>query len=169
MSRYLDNINGINMIKDEEYLIDGKTLFLKEFHGGVVKNTFCFYSTHPYSLDSNQIAQKISNGTFEKVEMVVKPNRNTGFISRETLDKIHHRVSLLGWLDNKEPTLRVYYNDKKKATTLIQGDKVVVVKTKKDEKYNRRIGFLEAYFELKSGMSKTQKNKYLDKIVDGDK
>jgi hypothetical protein len=65
----------------------------------------------------------------------------------------------------KTKSLKVYFNDKKKATTLINGDKVTVVKCGKGDKYNRRIGFLEAYFQSHSGMSKTQARKYLDELL----
>ena len=60
---------------------------------------------------------------------------------------------------------QVQFNDKKKATTLIFGDKVVVVKARQEDKYDRRIGFLEAYFQATSRMSKTKALKYLNEIV----
>ncbi len=59
----------------------------------------------------------------------------------------------------------VIFNDKKKATTLIFDNKVAVVKCGKDDTYNRRIGFLEAYFQANCGMSKNKANKYLEEIV----
>jgi hypothetical protein len=65
----------------------------------------------------------------------------------------------------KTESLRVYFNDKKKATTLINGNKVTVVKCGKGDKYNKRIGFLEAYFQSMSGLTKTQARKYLDKLL----
>ena len=60
---------------------------------------------------------------------------------------------------------KVQFNDKKKATTLIFRDKVVVVKARQEDKYDRRIGFLEAYFQATSRMSKTKALKYLNDIV----
>ena len=60
----------------------------------------------------------------------------------------------------------VFFNDKKKATTLMFDDTATVVKCGKDDKYSRRIGFLEAYFQETCGLSKTQAKKYLDKIVE---
>ena len=59
----------------------------------------------------------------------------------------------------------VFFNDKKKATTLMFGDKATVVKCGKDDEYSRRIGFLEAYFQAKCGLSKTKAKKYLENIV----
>jgi hypothetical protein len=111
---------------------------------------------------------KAKNGRFKKIFKMKKD-----FINNDMLDSLQY--TLMGNLETQftpqkykatyVPQLKVFFNDKKKATTLIEGDNVVVVKTKKGEKYNRRIGFLEAYFELKSGMSKTQKNKYLDEVI----
>jgi hypothetical protein len=59
----------------------------------------------------------------------------------------------------------VYFNDKKKATTLMYNQKATVVKCGKGDKYSRRIGFLEAYFQSTCGLSKTQAKKYLENIV----
>lgn len=50
------------------------------------------------------------------------------------------------------------------AAILFKGDDKVVVKRRKDESPNRRLAFLEAYFQMVSGMSKTQAHKYLDKV-----
>ena len=60
----------------------------------------------------------------------------------------------------------VFFNDKKKATTLMFYNEATVVKCGKDDKYSRRIGFLEAYFQATCGLSKTKAKKYLDKIVE---
>ena len=46
----------------------------------------------------------------------------------------------------------VFFNDKKKATTLMFDDTATVVKCGKDDKYSRRIGFLEAYFQATCGL-----------------
>ena len=58
----------------------------------------------------------------------------------------------------------------KGATVLFwtDGTKTIVKKAKKD-KYDKRIGFLTAYFQKMSGMSKTKANKYLDSLVEKDK
>ena len=59
----------------------------------------------------------------------------------------------------------VFFNDKKKATTLMFGKEATVVKCGKDDEYSRRIGFLEAYFQATCGLSKTKAKKYLENIV----
>jgi len=40
-----------------------------------------------------------------------------------------------------------------------------IVKRSKDEKFDKRLGFLTAYFQKHCGMSKTKANKYLDNLV----
>jgi hypothetical protein len=71
----------------------------------------------------------------------------------------HYKLS-----DDKLPD-NVFFNDKKKATTLMFGKEATVVKCGKDDEYSRRIGFLEAYFQATCGLSKTKAKKYLENIV----
>lgn len=61
---------------------------------------------------------------------------------------------------------KVIFNDKKGATTLLDGnDKVTVVRTTKGDKFDKTFGFLMAYFQHYSGLSKTQANKYINKLL----
>jgi hypothetical protein len=60
---------------------------------------------------------------------------------------------------------KVMFNDKKKATTLFFGDEVHHVKATKNDDYSRTFGFLMAYFQHHSGMSRNKANKYLENIV----
>ena len=41
-----------------------------------------------------------------------------------------------------------------------------IVKKSKDDKYDRRLGFLTAYFQKHCGMSKNKANKYLDNLME---
>lgn len=41
-----------------------------------------------------------------------------------------------------------------------------IVKKSKDDKYDKRLGFLTAYFQKNCGMSKNKANKYLDSLVE---
>jgi len=60
----------------------------------------------------------------------------------------------------------VFFNDKKKATTLMfPNQKATVVKCGDGDEYSRRVGFLEAYFQATCGLSKTKAKKYLQEIV----
>jgi hypothetical protein len=45
------------------------------------------------------------------------------------------------------------------------GETATVVKCGKGDKYDRRIGFLEAYFQATCNMSKNKALKYLNEIV----
>ena len=62
-----------------------------------------------------------------------------------------------------------YYIINKGATILFweDGSKTIVKRNKEDD-YNKRLGFLTAYFQKTSGMSKTKANKYLDSLMDED-
>jgi hypothetical protein len=59
------------------------------------------------------------------------------------------------------------FNTKKGATTLIDRhlDEVTVVRTTKGDEYDKKMGFLLAYFQHTSGMSKTQCNKYIKELI----
>ena len=53
------------------------------------------------------------------------------------------------------------------ATILFWNDGTkTVVKKSKDDKYNKKLGFLWAYFQKNSGLSKNKANKYLEELVD---
>lgn len=51
------------------------------------------------------------------------------------------------------------------ATILFWGDEEkTIVKRSKEDEFNKRLGFLTAYFQYHSGLSKTQANKYLSEL-----
>lgn len=53
----------------------------------------------------------------------------------------------------------------KDATILFWSDGTkTVVKRSKNDKYDKRLGFLTAYFQKNCGMSKNKANKYLDNL-----
>lgn len=89
----------------------------------------------------------------ESVKDVLKEIKDPSF------QYFHYKLS-----DDKLPD-NVFFNDKKKATTLMFGKEATVVKCGKDDEYSRRIGFLEAYFQATCGLSKTKAKKYLENIV----
>lgn len=80
---------------------------------------------------------------------------------------------------------KVIFNEKKRSTTLLYNRDefdlqevahiqdipnpttyhAVTVKATKDDEYNKKLGFLIAYFQRTSGLSKSQSNKYLDKLL----
>ena len=92
---------------------------------------------------------------------------------KDNIDALEYSLfPFYGYNNTKRLPYKVFFNDKKHATTLIKDeplpfsdDNVVVVKTTKGDKYNREYGFLMAYFQMYSGLSKTQANKYLKNLV----
>lgn len=66
-----------------------------------------------------------------------------------TLDRyiINERATILFWKD---------------------GDKTIV-KRAKDEKYDKRLGFLYGYFQKTSGLTRTKANKFISELKEGDK
>ena len=78
--------------------------------------------------------------------------------------------SLFRWycMNDEEEKLpkKVMINKKKRATTLLFEDETIVVKKSKDDKEDYEKAFLWAYFLYKSGMSKTQANKYIKGVME---
>ena len=62
-------------------------------------------------------------------------------------------------------------NKKGKCATILFWDldnenNKTIVKLSKNDNYDKRLGFLIAYFQKHSGLSKTQANKYLDNLTE---
>lgn len=69
--------------------------------------------------------------------------------------------------DKEKLPRKVVINKKKKATTLLwEDDEATVVKKSKDDKEDYEKAFLWGYFLKQSGLSKTQANKYIQKIME---
>ncbi len=88
--------------------------------------------------------------------------------NRDRLDALNYSLGLYtsSTPRSEYKPSKVFFNDKKKATTLMFGNEATVVKCGEGDKYDKRIGFLEAYFQATCGMSKNKANKYLKKIVE---
>ena len=65
------------------------------------------------------------------------------------------KYELIRYIINKGATILFWDEDEEEKT---------IVKRSKDDKFNKRLGFLTAYFQYHSGLSKTQANKYLDSL-----
>lgn len=59
------------------------------------------------------------------------------------------------YIINKNATILFWTNEDK-----------TIVKLSKNDKYDKRLGFLTAYFQKMSGMSKNKANKYLDELIE---
>lgn len=82
-------------------------------------------------------------------------------LSKEELIKLimsnskYERIKLKRYIINKNATI-LFWSD---------GDKTIVRRSKED-KYDKVKGFLWAYFQKTSGMSKTKANKYLSELIE---
>lgn len=101
----------------------------------------------------------------------VKNKTDKELIDSIQKDYFDYQKNILGVRTPIEPKYynfmpsKVYFNDKKKATTIMYGDNATVVKCGDGDTYSRRVGFLEAYFQATCGMSKTKAKKYLNDIT----
>jgi hypothetical protein len=102
---------------------------------------------------------KLNDLFYQNKPFFISPSLAETLASIKNFPYIHY-----GFEKEKLPS-KVFFNDKKKATTLMYGDEATVVKCGKEDEYSRRVGFLEAYFQATCGMSKTQAKKYLENIV----
>lgn len=74
-----------------------------------------------------------------------------------------------GFTPRNKKNLPKKYIINKGATILFWGDGTkTVVKRAKDDEYNKIMGFLWAYFQKTSGLSRTKANEYLRGLVDAD-
>lgn len=79
--------------------------------------------------------------------------RSPLYTRHELIQKIKGNRVPERYIINKNATI-IFWKD---------GDKTVVKRTKDDD-FNARLGFLTAYFQKHSGMSRTQANKYLSNL-----
>lgn len=87
------------------------------------------------------------------------PSGNTSF--NFTLPKIY-----FGEIPDKLPER---YIINKGATILFWSDRTkTIVKKSKEDKHDKRLAFLTAYFQKHSGLSRNKANKYLDALVEED-
>ena len=70
------------------------------------------------------------------------------------------------WVNYQKALPDRYIVNKNAAILFWNDDKKTVVKRCKEDKNDPIKAFLWAYFQEKSGLSKTQANKYLEKILD---
>jgi len=151
--------------QEENFVLEGRRTITLTINGNEFseKNTDRIDNSS-YSLDTEYASY-----------LDLRDNKNKGFVSDELMktlieiDKYYEKVGFgIEFFDktNSKLPIKVYFNDNKKATTLMMnGNKVIVVKCGKGDKYNRRIGFLEAFYQANCGLSKSKALKYLEEIV----
>lgn len=85
-------------------------------------------------------------------------------ITKEQIDGAIEKATKQ-FIDNLGLPKQCIFNEQKNTTVLIwkDGEKTKVKKSK-DEKFDKRIAFLTAYFQRHSGLSKTKANEYLKNL-----
>ena len=112
------------------------------------------------------IRTKIDNDLEYEIIRIENRRYNMGIDCRNEI-RISGLTFATNYLVNKNNLPdKVQFNKKKKATTLIFDDDVIVVKQNKNDREDYEKAFLWAYFIKKSGLSKTQASKYIDKIME---
>jgi len=180
---FVGYLKGVELITGETYLFRGKKVILKEVHKTEemygYKNTEFWFQHYNSLLMFKVLAEELMKSDFRKCFEVqdfskwLDENKATGLINNDMLDSWRYSLSFQSGLgldnfslkNNKLPR-KVIFNDKKKATTLLYGDEATVVKACKGDKYDKEKGFLMAFFQKQSGLSKTQAKKYLKKITE---
>lgn len=163
---------GLQLITGNYYHLNGECVMLERVHtkttlfDGLEGLDFVEFKKIPFghfTLESLDLERKILRCEIEMLE------QSRGFITDHAIDSLGYTLpynnSFL--IDEETPNLpdRVFFNENKGATTLLYGDKATVVKTTKGDSYDRQYGFLLAFFQKHSGLSKTQANKYLKEII----
>ena len=105
-------------------------------------------------------------GTWEDDESTIKIEAPIEF-SKEALFRFPQINPCLWEVEEKKKKLPERYIINEGATILFwdkEGKKKTIVKRSKDDEFNKRLGFLIAYFQYHSGLSKTKANRYLDNL-----
>ena len=128
------------------------------------------YKPHNFGLEN-----AITNGGFSNWDTLYRPLYGETLLVTPHLKKLLEEYNNCGstnYLKNREEKemttklpRKVFFNDKKKVTTMMFGERPTIVKCGEGDEYSKRVGFLEAYFQAQSGLSKTQAKKYLDRIL----
>lgn len=105
---------------------------------------------------------------FHEEDLVI---RKEDLISISMENDILEIQAYKGTLEHKEDKYKgkvpKKYIINKNATILIWKDGTkTVVKRRKEDNYNKKLGFLIAYFQKNSGLTKTQANRYLNNLVE---
>ena len=103
--------------------------------------------------DIMEIEQNMYGGIV--VKAVIDPRRDYAFRGGKV--PFNNKKLPRKYIINKGATILFWNNGEK-----------TVVKRGKDDEYNKVLGFLWAYFQHTSGLSKTQANKYLAGLMDED-
>ena len=189
MTKHFGYIKGIEIVIGKKYFLNDELVILTN----VVQSENCLEGFKTMFVFENEdgFVSKIKAKDLYKCVFKEGHNepKNSGFINNDMVDSWRYSllnqfglglndysffdrtkekiIEALAEKHNEEHRLprKVIFNDKKKATTLLYGDEATVVKTCKGDKYDREKGFLMAFFQKQTGLSKTQAKKYLKEIT----
>jgi len=161
------NIGGFSLTVGERYILDNLGVTLKKIKTTMHANTdiinidFRFIGVDGSIIEFSEfdVIQAYRKGRLSVTPYVTYMDGLSDYYSGD------YSSFGLGKHQTKLPN-KVIFNEKKGATTLLHGkNNATVVKTTKEDKYDKKFGFLLAYFQYYSGLSKTQANKYLNNII----
>jgi hypothetical protein len=181
-------LKGIDITVGKKYLFNGKVVILKEIEKKIdllkfedIVYTFVydnsilgFFITEEELMkadfrewrDNNKNTAFTSNDMIESrfEKYIEKKIEQWKILIENQLVKLEHKLGKRN--EGKNLPRKVIFNKNKKATTLLYGDEATVVKACKGDKYDKEKGFLMAFFQKQTGLSKTQAKKYLKKITE---
>ncbi|MFA7628992.1 MAG: hypothetical protein WCY37_06375 [Candidatus Dojkabacteria bacterium] len=160
-------LKGIDITVGKKYLFNGKVVILKEIEKKIdllefedIVYTFVYDNS---ILGFFITEEELMKANFKKYEE--KNDITDSFLYAMTQSQFEKYI--LGKRnEGKNLPRKVIFNKNKKATTLLYGDEATVVKACKGDKYDKEKGFLMAFFQKQTGLSKTQAKKYLKKITE---
>jgi len=160
---FRENSAGIRIFKFVEYIRDSKIGFI----GRTVEDSMFLskigetetLSTVKYNLyaKSNETGE---NKTMENEKTVQKSTKKRGNmatnteVTKPTVNKKAQREKIMDKTIFNAPATIVFWGDSNKT----------VVKTMEGDTYNPEFGFLQAYFEKHSGLTRTQVNKFMREL-----
>jgi hypothetical protein len=159
-------LKGIDITVGKKYLFNGKVVILKKIEKKIDLLEFEDI-VYTFVYDNSILGFFITEEELMKADFREwrDNNKNTAFTSNMTQSQFEKYI--LGKRnEGKNLPRKVIFNDKKKATTLLYGDEATVVKACKGDKFDKEKGFLMAFFQKQTGLSKTQAKKYLKKITE---
>lgn len=160
-------ICGIEMVIGDIYNIDGEEFELYQILVSPYKEQDETFKFKRMAITQEQIVTLTTKHIFDLCvsKKFLKGYRITYKQLFGYFDGLYYESGVYKQIEIKNLPTKVQFNEKKGATTVLYDDKVTVVKTTKGDKYDKTYGFLLAYFQHNSGLSKTQANKYIKKLV----
>lgn len=130
---------------------------------------FCYVSSKELADEVAKLHSNLEYGTIDPRDVLsngVDRVSENGFYSDDISDAITYAQRYVAMKEYRLLPERVAFIDEQETTVVIDDDKVTVVRTMEGDKYDREFGFLMAYFQHYSGLSKTQAKKYIKEVIE---